>query len=31
MASTRKVDTGFWKAKQMELDQGEERKRKRER
>jgi hypothetical protein len=30
MESMRKVDTDYWKAKQMELDQGEERKRKRE-
>jgi hypothetical protein len=30
MESMRKVDTDYWKAKQMELDRGEERKRKRE-
>jgi hypothetical protein len=30
MESMRSVDTDYWKAKQMELDRGEERKRKRE-
>jgi hypothetical protein len=30
MASMKKVNTDYWKAKQMELDRGEEWKRKRE-